>query len=617
MTDWNKLKVVDLKAELANRGLPQTGLKAALVARLVAADGEDGSESEATIQDDSKNDASSAASPDTIASTALPHSGFGTEVISQDEKQDTPINSQDDVQKDDQSLGVAPVDETKLPAESKEEDVPMVSPLSPLAQDKTTEPSLPNDPLEEPQPDHVSAPSALPDAESKAAVEDRLKRKRRSQSPPPVSEDVARKRFKTEATNEPQDEVITTDADAEWVEKHNAVNGQAVNVEAKEVQGVGDALPEPTIIDTSKEEVVVEHVSANLPQEQPTRMPDSPSKSREPRYNGLLFAQANATRGSPEPTEVEAERDVEPAIHPATSALYIKHLMRPLQASMLQAHLAMLATAPGHDTDPEVILNFYLDPIKTHAFVIFSSISAAARVRNAFHDRIWPDEKNRKQLWVDFVPSEKAEEWIAEETASNEPRSQKKWEVDYHVDEDRRVTATLQEANTLRPSQPTRQPNGPSTSTAVRGFNPPSGPRGSVHPPPRPADVTRLNELYDSTTTKPVLYFQPVSKDLANKRLDKIDSSLSKDAAAGRHVVGDIHRYTFEDGDQLVDRGPEIFSGIRPPNRGGYRGGRGSGPPYRDTYLRRDSRRDGGYDDRRADTYRASDRRDIRSDRRY
>src|SRR5258708_5359564 len=70
MTDWNKAKVVDLRAELKKRGLPQTGLKPALVARLTAAENEDGSESEATVQDDAlKLNASAATSPDTVSPT--------------------------------------------------------------------------------------------------------------------------------------------------------------------------------------------------------------------------------------------------------------------------------------------------------------------------------------------------------------------------------------------------------------------------------------------------------------------------------------------------------------------------------------------------------------------
>ena len=52
MTDWAKLKVVDLKAELKSRGLAQHGLKNELVARLEEAEQDTGSaEPEAEPED--------------------------------------------------------------------------------------------------------------------------------------------------------------------------------------------------------------------------------------------------------------------------------------------------------------------------------------------------------------------------------------------------------------------------------------------------------------------------------------------------------------------------------------------------------------------------------------
>ena len=641
MTDWNKLKVVDLKAALKKRGLPQTGLKPALVARLAEAESQDGSESEATIQDDDKNDASSAASPDTIPTT-FPPSGLSTEVLP--DEPSAPIS--EPLPNTSAHLEAAEVSspgiQHEFPAQVEPSDggnlqeanapISQSEPIPPQPQEAIP-PSQPSD-----QPDTHT--SALPSVEPQEAIEDSLKRKRRSESPPVTSTDAARKRFRAEdALQEEPQGVTTTQGDAEWVEKHNATDVAVVNADAMEVEPTESFLPGPTIVDTSKEEVLIDPVPVpeqkdvdDLEQGEPhaeaaTASLEDASKSRDSRFTNL-FTKTSPSQPAEHPAddmEYETDRIISPARHPATSALYIRNFMRPLNAALLQPHLAALATPPGQDTDPDIIVNFYLDPIKTHAFVIFTNTSAASRVRNAFHDRIWPDEKTRKPLWVDFVPVEKAEEWTAEEMSSNSGgRGQaKKWEVIYDEDEDRHVTATLQEVSALsRPINPLRQPTGPGGQiqppVAPRNFpQPPLGPRGFANQAPKAAaNVARLDQLFNSTTAKPVLYFKPVSKELANKRLDSIDAALSKDADFGRPITGDIHRYTFEDGDILVDRGPEIFSGIRPPQRGGggRGGGRGGGGGFRPRGGYGGGDR-GGFD-RRYDSYRG-ERRGERDDRRY
>ncbi|KAI1005639.1 hypothetical protein K3495_g2577 [Podosphaera aphanis] len=316
---------------------------------------------------------------------------------------------------------------------------------------------------------------------------------------------------------------------------------------------------------------------------------------RDSRFKGLFNGGDNSDIAYDQP---ELERAVSPAIHPATTALYIRDMQRPLNPQHLRTHLSALAVPPGQSPNPDLISTFYLDPIRTHAFVSFSSIYAASRVRTALHSRIWPEERNRKPLWVDFVPEDRLEEWITQEQESNTGgrATVRKWEVCYDVDDHRQVKASLQEATNaplpaqINPSSTNSQvssnqiPLGPRTN--IDGA--PSGPRSHL-PMVQSSFVeiagSKLNELFNFTTTKPVLYWKPVSKELANKRLDCLEDSYSAEVKAGGRVMGDPHRYTFEEGDLLVDRGVELVPGLRPPpgyraprpggDRGGYSGGIG------------------------------------------
>lgn len=615
MTDWNKLKVVDLKAELKSRGLPQTGLKPALVARLAAAENGDGTESEATIQNDAQKPNSSATSPDTISPTQAPSELSTQHILPQDPTTPLPETASKEVQ---ESIS-GPVD-------------------SPTADD-LTQPTISQSTNTVGSSQVDAHSSELPSVEPQEVLEDRQKRKRRSQSPPITAIDASRKRLRQGSEAEVgEDEVVTTAEDSAWVEKHNAVDTAQINAVSEEVGPQGEGVePGPIIIDVATENVKVEDVpvtqDVNTSREEHAEGPfsdpaeDSPSRTRDSRFKDLFSApqgptmensRSRDTHGTP---DAETERVVSPAVHPATSALYIKDFMRPLNPTQLQTRLADLATPPGHDVDPDIILDFYLDPIRTHALVSFANISAASRVRSALHGCIWPEERTRKPLWADFIPLEKVQEWVEkEESARSAGRSSaKKWEVVYDVDEDRHVTAYLQEISSVSaPSQSVQRPP-PSlpASTSVAPPSAPSGPRAAQTSAPKPVtNVQALDELFKSTETKPRLYWLPVDKALANKRLDTIDDSTSKDYTRG--MGGEINRYTFEDGSTLVDRGPEIFPGIRPPggHRGGPRGGyRGSGG--RGGYQGRAAGQERSYDSYRGVRGGREDRRDSRDNRRY
>lgn len=320
------------------------------------------------------------------------------------------------------------------------------------------------------------------------------------------------------------------------------------------------------------------------------------------RHHDALKTASSTPKNEPEDLP-EDDRSVSPALHPATPALYIRNFMRPLRPDQLQTHLVSLASPPGTDPDPKVVVRLYIDNIRTHAFVRFATTTAASRVRASLHDTIWPPEGNRKALWVDFVPDTSCARWIdveeAGHTAEREARKEglpipaNKFEVVYLPQEDgSSYKAVFQEVG-----------------AGAAAFNPPKGPRrGSqqVLPTPTLQDVPQetrqtaeqsfktLDELFSSTTAKPKLYFLAVSDERADARRQDLKLETSRDwepeeKRKGRGIqashLDQKLRFTFDDKDRVVEAGGDFGpwaapSNFAPRGRGGagYRGrGRGGG----------------------------------------
>jgi hypothetical protein len=655
MTDYSKLTVVKLKEELKQRGLPQAGLKAVLIARLEESDAQSKSSSlnellnpvdttsqpldrqvssrgseiptNGTIEPplDAGNNATNATSERKEEEVKTDPKNAPQEAVAEDTstrgKDGDPVQSEPEPHSlsfnVEENAGVVEDRPTKV-----EDEDPVQSEPEPHSQSFNVEESavqvigeqadVKHD-MEDANPDIQNDTSKLPvlstqtTLNAEEVLEDSRKRKRRSQSPPPSTFDSAVKKAKAldgspvvklpedvetdrqEVQNE--EIVVTLNGDsAEFAEVEPKGEHALVVFEvAAEERSPSVAAKDAMDIDTGGPRRSAS-VQADIKQS-----PAKPSPS-DTRFKNLFSAPAKPAEPPPrEPYADVEDREIAPAIHPATSALYIRNFTRPLHPASLKEHLIALATSPDDAPSSDIITDFFLDSIKTHCLVRFTSVTKASRVRNALHDRVWPDQTTRKPLWIDFVPEDRLKKWIEVEESASKDRRQpiKRWEVVYEQGDDG-VQVYLQEADRADGMGPLRNTpsNAPVPQTRLPSDPTPRGPS-------KPAgDIGKgfkaLDDLFKFTAAKPKLYYQPVPEATAKRRLDRLA------AGRGGGKSDEMRRFSFED-DTLVDKGPEFGSGFRGRGRAGYAGGysgRGREGGYRDGGYRDGGFRDGGFRER-------------------
>ncbi|KAF2862329.1 hypothetical protein K470DRAFT_243379 [Piedraia hortae CBS 480.64] len=286
-----------------------------------------------------------------------------------------------------------------------------------------------------------------------------------------------------------------------------------------------------------------------------------------------------------------------PSLHPPTRAIFIRELIRPIQPGLLREYLTKAAAPPGAQPNDKLVESFHLDLLRTHAFVIFTTVHAASRARARLHDTVWPDEPSRKPLWVDFAPESLVSEWIETELSDGTSRRDaKRYTVVYDTNNGS-VTATLKEVQSGS-AQAKRQPSNfedhrPETTRRPSDFE---TDRADTRGMQRPASSRRdsdsfdiLDQRFHFTTAKPKLYFQPQPPDIVEHRIQQLRHTVSRDWPQRRYDLsnyadGELRRYTFDDGYKFVDGGPDrgafgnLFWGRR---------GRGGAPPFRGQRGRR------------------------------
>ncbi|KAJ6257477.1 hypothetical protein Dda_7262 [Drechslerella dactyloides] len=626
--DPASLKVTELKAELKKRGLAVGGLKKELIERLTEAlERENAAEEPEEEEEEVEAEAEAEESPATVENA-------------------TPNDKMEDVRVDESKE--ADTSSSTLAAEQsteRAEDVEMTAPEEKPAPEPAVEPAVPTEPPAEeasepeqapqaaavetaeptPTPNKetpkqsdavlepiTTAPTPLQTPEVIQSIEaDHSNRRKRSRSPSVRTEEVDAKKARVQEVLPGRDEESMTDAaPAISTDSPERERGRASPQRERSTSRSRDRSRSRSR--GSDRRSRSRSRSRTRSPSQPRQRPSITASTKDARFKSLFNKQDSAAAvahpttavitGAASPSRSDDDDIVSPSIHPATRALYIRELVRPLQESQLKAHLVQLASSRASSesasADDSILEMIYLDGIKTHCFAIFASVQACSRARNGVHGKLFPNEKNRKVLFADYVPEEKVAAWIAREKQNRGVRY-----VVTYGDSDDGVEAIHEEYSGMGnagygPNNSGSGPRGSVSGMSERSRAPidaPSGPRGrgttgtGTNAAPA-ARVVSLDELFLCTKTKPKIYYKPV------------DEATVKERIAKGPVEGEV-------------RGRPARKPSSDSWRGGFgRGGRGGGGPggprrvggdswtSRDRdreFERRDWVRDGGRGDRR------------------
>ncbi|KAF2763580.1 hypothetical protein EJ05DRAFT_43590 [Pseudovirgaria hyperparasitica] len=631
MADYSKCTVAELRQVLKARNIPPTGLKLKhqIVEALEQWDRQNAeSDNSQASQQALPLEINKEESPETLHSDPSPA-----------ETAEAPTTDKED-----------PVETTQSKLNTPSIDVAIIDPRV-----STSAPSLPHTPVvtskespleqdvAENAVDRATQPSVAPTLSrlnTEELAEETRKRKRRSATPPIGTAEATKKKqrideelggavhlkedsdvdvvdarktqvlnaLNSEASARPEpvnDEGVSTQEPAISAASYNSdadMDMDASEVEEETAGGTSIEKPLSQAGDTASSEPLKDEPNPKEISAESNRATASPTKviPNNARYK-TLFSTKSVEAADRKTTVNTQSREVTRALHPASTAIYIRNFTRPLQPQVLRSHLIALATPPGSSPNSTLLQAFYLDPIRTHAFAIFTSMNAASRVRAALHEIVWPAEKTRKPLFVDFVPEEAVENWIeTEEIAAREHgRMARRWEVTYRNDK-----AFFGEAGTSGAPLPGRRLMHPND------FNPPTGPRNdyeqrrpsdfesgrssdyephrtgeysesTIHPSrrglvqePGPARVPpprvenpatqrpfqTLDQMFSKTKAKPFLYFLSVEDKTASARLEEIRHDTSRDWDGRIKSGEELRKLVFDEDGRIVDNGP-LFNG--------------------------------------------------------
>eukprot|EP00276_Gloeochaete_wittrockiana_P020676 CAMPEP_0184335530 /NCGR_PEP_ID=MMETSP1089-20130417/4087_1 /TAXON_ID=38269 ORGANISM="Gloeochaete wittrockiana, Strain SAG46.84" /NCGR_SAMPLE_ID=MMETSP1089 /ASSEMBLY_ACC=CAM_ASM_000445 /LENGTH=630 /DNA_ID=CAMNT_0026660239 /DNA_START=36 /DNA_END=1928 /DNA_ORIENTATION=+ len=193
---------------------------------------------------------------------------------------------------------------------------------------------------------------------------------------------------------------------------------------------------------------------------------------------------------------------------PPTAAIVIRNFVRPFTLPAVHELLAQYGK----------VVSFWMDKIKTHAYIVYESIEQSTAARQALHNLKWPPNSvSSKPLSAEFVSVEEARS-VLEKPGADQHGAVGAAIKQAHIQaqqmqqaEKQLQQAFAQVARQLPDRTATHAPPPSRRSAATL-------PPAPIAPPPLPNPVNSLDELFRKTTTKLSLYWQPVSEEEVAKR---------------------------------------------------------------------------------------------------
>ncbi|MCL7030017.1 hypothetical protein MKW94_009745 [Papaver nudicaule] len=225
------------------------------------------------------------------------------------------------------------------------------------------------------------------------------------------------------------------------------------------------------------------------------------------------FAKSDSTL-SP---KIARERVVPPSAKPPTTSLRIDNFLRPFTLKAVQELLAKTGT----------VCSFWMDHIKTHCYVTYSSVEEATETRNALYNLQWPTNGG-KLLAADFVDPQdvkmRAEAPAAAPApapVSTTPKTPKSAQLSSRPPTEASPRQAVQKKQLPPPPPLTSEPPPPIKEHLPL---PPPPPLPQNEDPP----IVTLDDLFRKTVSTPRIYFLPLSEEQVAAKLARQGKNTSR-----------------------------------------------------------------------------------------